>query len=292
MQDHGQFNYNEVFRNLKGPRINKKAKLFARKPSGVTIKSARELDLMRQAGRVVAEAKAKVAEAIRPGITTGELDRLAEAEIRRLGAIPSFKGYPGSDSPFPATICVSLNSEIVHGIPGGRVIRDGDIVSVDIGAIVGGLHGDSAFTVGVGQVSPAGQRLIDATRESLAAGIEQVKVGSRVGDISAAIQGYAESRGYSVVRQYVGHGIGYDMHEDPQVPNYGEKGRGPLLREGMAIAIEPMLNIGDWETRQLKDGWTVVTADGSLSAHFEDTVALTKNGPEVLTSPLLAGATA
>jgi methionyl aminopeptidase len=236
---------------------------------------------MRQAGEVVASAKAKVSRAIRPGITTRELDRIAETEIRRLGAVPSFKGYLG----FPASICTSINSEIVHGIPGQRLLSQGDIVSIDVGAIVDGLHGDSAFTVGVGDIREEAHRLIDTTRESLRIGIEQTGAGARIGDISAAIQSYAEERGYSVVRQYVGHGIGRAMHEEPQVPNYGASGRGPLLREGMAIAIEPMLNVGGSGTRVLDDGWTVVTADGSLSAHFEDTIAVTEFGTEVFTSP-------
>ena len=236
---------------------------------------------MREAGRVVAETKAVLAEAIRPGITTGELDRTAAQHIARLGAEPSFKGYMG----FPATICVSLNEEVVHGIPSRRrVIREGDIVSIDVGAVVGGFHGDSAFTVGVGEIPTETQRLIEATKESLRLGIEQARVGARIGDISAAVQGHAEGLGYSVVRQYVGHGIGRALHEEPQVSNYGPPGRGHLLRPGMTLAIEPMLNIGGWETVQLDDGWTVVTADGSLSAHFEDTVAITENGAQVLTA--------
>ena len=240
---------------------------------------------MREAGRVVALIKGKLVEAIRPGIKTAELDRIAEEEIRRLGATPSFKGYTaGGPTPFPATICVSLNEEIVHGIPGERELREGDIVSVDVGAVVGGFHGDSAFTVGVGQIGDEEQRLLDATRESLRLGIEQAKARARVGDISAAVQGYAEALGYAVVRQYTGHGIGRALHEDPQIPNYGLPGQGPLLREGMSLAIEPMLNIGGWETLQLDDGWTVVTADGSLSAHFEDTIAITETGTEVLTA--------
>ena len=236
---------------------------------------------MREAGLVVASAKRKMAEAVEPGITTKELDKIAEAEIRSHDATPSFKGYRG----FPASACVSVNEEIVHGIPGSRVLREGDIVSIDVGAIVGGLHGDSAFTIGVGQISEEAQRLIDATRESLFAGIERAKVGARIGEISAAVQSYAETRGYGVVRKYVGHGIGWAMHEDPQVPNYGTPNKGPLLRSGMAICIEPMLNVGTHDTIELDDGWTVVTADGELSAHFEDTIAITEDGPEVLTSP-------
>jgi len=240
---------------------------------------------MREAGKVVAQTKARLIEAIRPGLTTAELDRLAEKEILGLGATPSFKGYTaGGATPFPATICVSLNEEIVHGIPGDRLLREGDVVSVDIGAIVDGFHADSAFTVGVGSISADAQRLVDVTRESLELGIAQAQAGGRVGDISAAVQHHAESLGFEVVRQYVGHGIGRALHEDPQVPNYGTAGRGPALREGMALAIEPMLNAGGWEAVQLDDGWTVVTADGELSAHFEDTIAITRNGAEVLTA--------
>ena len=235
---------------------------------------------MKRAGSIVALAKDRVARAARPGVTTAELDRIAEQAIREAGAVPSFLGYLG----FPASICASINEEIVHGIPGPRQVREGDILSVDVGAIVDGLHADSAFTVAVGEVAEGAADLIDATRESLLRGIEQVRVGARVGDVSAAVQAYAEGRGYSLVRQYVGHGIGYSMHEDPQVPNYGEAGRGPLLREGMALAIEPMLNGGTWKTRVLDDEWTVVTADGQLSAHFEDTVLVTTDGPVVTTA--------
>jgi methionyl aminopeptidase len=256
-----------------------------RRKRGITVKSARELGYMREAGRVVARVKEKIAEAIEPGVTTAELDRVAEQEIRRSGATPSFKGYKaGGHIPFPASICTSLNDEIVHGIPCGRVLEDGDLLSVDVGAILHGFHGDSAFTVGVGEIDEEAEQLIEATRESLRLGIEQARAGARIGDISAAVQGYAERRGYGVVRQYVGHGIGRAMHESPEVPNYGEPGRGPLLREGMALAIEPMLNVGSWEAVQEEDGWTVVTADGSLSAHFEDTIAIIKDGPEVLTA--------
>ena len=265
--------------------INGETRLRGGQPRGITIKSAKELALMSQAGRVVAHTKARLMEAVVPGVTTGELDRIAEEEIRRLAATPSFKGYVGAGTtPFPCAICVSLNEEIVHGIPGDRVLKEGDIVSVDVGAIVDGFHGDSAFTVAVGEVSEEARRLIDATREALRRGIAEARVGARVGDISAAVQSYAEGMGYSVVRQYVGHGIGRAMHEEPQVPNYGAPGRGPVLRKGMAIAIEPMLNVGTWEAVQLDDGWTVVTADGSLSAHFEETVAITEDGAKVLTS--------
>ena len=258
------------------------------RPGGVTIKSSKELDLMRESGRIVAQTKVVLADAIRPGLTTEELDRIAEDEIRRRGGVPSFKGYLG----FPATICSSFNEEIVHGIPSNRVMSEGDVLSIDIGAIVSGFHSDTAFTIGVGQVTEKAQRLIDATREALRLGLAQVRAGARIGDVSAAVQEYAEGLGYGVVRQYVGHGIGRAMHEDPQVPNYGSAGKGPVLREGMAIAIEPMLNEGTWETERLDDGWTVVTADGLLSAHFEDTVAITRNGAEVFTAMDLVGAKA
>ena len=241
---------------------------------------------MRQAGKVVAEAKFHVMGAVKPGVTTGELDRIAEDVIRKMGSVPSFKGYAaGGPIPFTGTICASINEEIVHGIPGNRKLKEGDIFSVDVGAIVKGFHGDSAFTVGVGDISDEAQRLIDTTRESLRQGIARATAGSRIGDIGHAVQKYAESQGYSVVRKYVGHGIGRALHEDPQVPNYGTPGRGVLIKKGMTLAIEPMLNIGTHETVQLEDGWTVVTADNELSAHFEDTIAITPDGAEVLTTP-------
>ncbi len=234
---------------------------------------------MREAGKVVAATKKRLKEAIQPDIPTIELDLLAEKEIKAHGAKPSFKGLYG----FPATICVSLNDEVVHGIPSDRIVRSGDIISVDVGAVVSGFHSDSAFTVGVGDISKKAQSLIDATKESLRLGIQEAKPRGRIGDISAAVQQYAESLSYGVVRQYVGHGIGRSLHEDPQVPNFGLRGRGILLQEGMTLAIEPMLNVGDWETIVLDDNWTVVTKDGTLSAHFEDTIAITPNGPELLT---------
>ncbi len=257
-----------------------------RRSGGITLKSSRDLNMMIEAGQIVAHAKAKMIEAAEPGIQTRELDAIAENTIRKLGAIPSFKGYnPGMSMPyaFPATICVSLNDEIVHGIPGRRKLKDGDILSVDVGAIYGGVHGDSAFTVGVGNTSEECQCLMEATRESLDRGIAKVRAGGRIGDISNAIQRYAEGLGYHLVKKYVGHGIGYAMHEEPQVPNYGKAGNGPLVRKGMGLAIEPMLNIGTSETRVMEDGWTVSTADGSLSAHFEDTVIVTNKGPVVTT---------
>ena len=256
------------------------------KANGITIKSGRELDLMREVGKVVAEAKSVVRDAIKPGVTSKEMDIVAEETIRSMGAIPSFKGYkPSPSRPFPATICFSFNEEIVHGIPGDRVVAEGDIVSVDFGAILNGFHGDSAFTVGIGTVSQKAQLLMDSTRISLNEGIGKAVPGGRLSDISHAVQGSAESRGFSVVREYVGHGIGRSLHEEPQVPNYTDMGPGygTVLKAGMVLAIEPMLNIGTWRTKLLRDGWTVVTADGELSAHFEHTVAITNDGPEILT---------
>ncbi len=257
-----------------------------RRSGGITIKSRRDLKMMVEAGQIVARAKANMMKAAEPGIETRELDAIAEKTIRKLGAVPSFKGYnPGMSMPyaFPATICASLNEEIVHGIPSRRRLKDGDILSVDVGAFYGGVHGDSAFTVGIGEISKERQRLMDATRESLDRGIARVRAGGRIGDISNAIQRYAEGLGYYLVKQYVGHGIGYAMHEEPQVPNYGKAGNGALIRKGMGLAIEPMLNIGTSETKVLEDGWTVSTADGSLSAHFEDTIIITDEGPVVTT---------
>lgn len=257
-----------------------------RRSGGITIKSRRDLNMMIEAGQIVAHAQANMIKAAEPGIETRELDAIAEKTIRKMGAVPSFKGYnPGMSMPyaFPATICASLNEEIVHGIPGRRRLKDGDILSVDVGAIYGGVHGDSAFTVGVGEISKECQRLMDATSESLDKGIAKVRAGGRIGDISNAIQRYAEGLGYYLVKQYVGHGIGYAMHEEPQVPNYGKAGNGALIRTGMGLAIEPMLNIGTSDTKVLEDGWTVSTADGSLSAHFEDTIIVTDEGPVVTT---------
>ena len=248
-------------------------------PGGITLKSPQELNLMREAGHVVAETIRELKRTIEPGMKTKELDAIASRHIARMGAKPSFKGYRG----FPATICVSLNTEIVHGIPGDRAIQDGTIVSMDVGAVVGGFHGDSAVTVGVGTISSEAERLIEDTRLALEKGIQQAMAGNRIGDISRAVQEHAEALGYGVVREYVGHGIGRALHEEPSVPNFGEPGKGPSLRPGMVIAIEPMLNIGGWETQVLPDDWTVVTADGTLSAHFEHTVAITEAGPEVLT---------
>lgn len=235
---------------------------------------------MRRAGRVVGETLQICREKVRAGMTTRELDTIAEEAIRSRGGIPSFKGYRG----FPATLCTSLNSEIVHGIPGDRVIQDGDLVKIDCGAIVEGFHGDSACTVAIGDVPPESLKLVEATERSMWAGIAEAKPGNRVGDIGSAVQTVAEGAGFSVVREYVGHGIGRALHEDPPIPNHGQPGKGLKLEPGLVIAIEPMINIGTYETRLLGDGWTVVTADGSLSAHFEHTVAVTDDGPEVLTA--------
>lgn len=234
---------------------------------------------MREAGRVTARALRLVGEAVRPGVTTGELDAVAEEAIRSAGALPAFKGYHG----FPATICASVNDQVVHGIPGQTVLRAGDILSVDVGAIVEGYYGDSARTFAVGEVSEQASALLDATRKSLEAGIAQCVCGRRLLDISHAVQTVAEGAGFSVVREYVGHGIGRAMHEDPQLPNFGPAGQGPALAEGMVFAIEPMVNAGGPGVRSLEDGWTVVTQDGSLSAHFEHTVAITAEGPRILT---------
>jgi len=246
---------------------------------GVILKSPREISQMREAGYIVAVVLAKVADAVRPGVTTGELDDIAVKEVNKRGAEASFKGYRG----FPASICVSLNEEVVHGIPGNRVLKEGDIISLDFGAFLNGFHGDAAITVGVGKISAEAQRLIDATKGALEAGIAAARINGRLGDISAAIQTYAESRRFSVVREWVGHGIGRDLHEDPQVPNFGVAGEGITLRKGMTLALEPMLNAGVWRTKIAGDRWTVVTADGKLSAHFEHTIVIDENGPQILT---------
>ena len=245
----------------------------------ITIKSAKEIELMRIAGRIVAETHEKLREIIKPGITTKELDIIAEEFIRKSGALPAFKGYNG----FPASICTSVNEQVVHGIPGHVVLKDGDIIGIDIGAVYEGYYGDAARTHGIGTISSDAQKLIKVTQESFFAGIEYAREGNRLSDISYAIQSYAESNGCSVVRDLVGHGIGKKMHEDPQVPNYGISGRGPRLSAGMALAIEPMINQGKYAVKTLSDGWTVVTADGSLSAHYENTIVITKEAPELLT---------
>ena len=234
---------------------------------------------MRLAGSVVGAAIDLLKAAVKPGMTTKDLDKIAFKEITRQGAKPTFMGYRG----FPASICTSVNEEIVHGIPGKRVLREGDIVKVDVGATIEGMIGDAAVSIAVGEVSPEAIALMDDTRLSLEEGIKAAQPGGRVGDIGAAVQAYGESRGYGVVREFVGHGVGRFLHEDPQVPNYGQAGMGPLLRVGMCIAIEPMFNLGDWHTKILDDEWTVITADGKLSAHFEHSIAITEDGPEILT---------
>jgi methionyl aminopeptidase len=235
---------------------------------------------MREAGRVTARALRLVGEAVGPGVTTAQLDDVASSAIAEAGATPAFKGYHG----FPSTICASRNGVVVHGIPGPARLSEGDIISIDVGAIVDGYYGDAASTFAVGAIDAEVQRLLDATRASLEAGIGKCVPGMRLYDISAAVQHVAESAGFSVVREYVGHGIGRAMHEEPQVPNYGTAGRGPTLQPGMVLAIEPMINAGAPAVRQLEDGWTVVTADGTLSAHFEHTVAVSEDGPMVLTT--------
>lgn len=245
----------------------------------IIIKSAEEVAAMRQAGRIVASILGIIVRQVRPGMKTKELDIIAEKELERLGAKSSFKGYRG----FPANLCVSVNDEIVHGIPGKLVLCEGDIVSIDFGAVYRGFQGDAAVTVGVGEVSSSAKRLMDSTEDSLEAGIAAACPGATLGDISAAIQNCAESGGYSVVREYTGHGIGREMHEEPQVPNFGLPGTGPVLKEGMTLALEPMLNAGDYRTRLGDDHWTVLTADGSLSAHFEHTIVITNAATEVLT---------
>jgi len=246
---------------------------------GIILKSPREVAQMREAGRVAAAVLEEVARKVRPGVTTAELDSVAVHEVRKRGAIASFKGYRG----FPASICTSVNEEVVHGIPGKRVLRGGDIISLDFGAQLNGFHGDAAMTVGVGRTSSQAQKIIDAAKGALMTGIAAARIGARLGDVSAAIQSYAEARGFSVVREYVGHGIGRELHEAPQIPNFGIAGEGPVLQKGMTMALEPMLNAGVWRTRVAEDKWTVVTADGKLSAHFEHTIVIDDNGPEILT---------
>lgn len=248
----------------------------------ITLKSERELALMRKAGRIVAEVLAEIRKAVVPGVTTGDLEAIAEEIIvGKYGAIPSFKGYRG----FPGVVCASINEEIVHGIPGRRVLNEGDIVSIDVGAIFQGYHGDAAITAPVGEIDVGSQQLLDVTAEALRLGIASALPGGWTSDISKTIEEYVEGQGYSVVREYTGHGIGRQMHEDPQIPNYYEPRAGGRvrLRPGMTFALEPMVNVGGWRTRVLDDNWTVVTADGKRSAHFEHTLAVTQSGPEILT---------
>ena len=248
----------------------------------IILKTPDEIALMAKASRVVAEALEVLKSAAKPGVTTDELDRLAEAEIRSRGAVPAFKGYRN----YPKTLCVSVNEQVVHGIPSKRVLKDGDIVGLDLGAIVGGFYGDSAVTIAVGRIDEKAATLVRVTEESLSLAIQQAQVGNRLSDISHAVQQHVEAAGYSVVTEFVGHGIGRQLHEEPQVPNYGKPGQGPRLQPGMVLAIEPMVNMGGPAVRVLDDRWTAVTVDGSLSAHFEHTIAIQPSGPALVLSRL------
>ncbi len=251
----------------------------------ILIKSPKEIEYMRESGRIVALALSEMEKAVRPGITTHELDKIATDVLRHEGAIPSFKGQEGFEGskPYPATICASVNNQIIHGIPDNYALKEGDIISIDMGALKNGYHGDAARTFAVGKISDKAQKLIDVTKQSFFEGMKFAKAGNRVSDISHAVQTYAESFGFSVVRDFVGHGVGTELHEDPQVPNYGKPGRGPRLAKGMVIAVEPMINEGNYDIEILNNGWTVVTADGSLSAHYENTLVITDGEPELLT---------
>lgn len=247
----------------------------------IVLKSPREIEIMREAGLIVYQVHQELAKAVVPGVTTGELDALAERLIRQAGGVPTFKGYQG----FPASICASVNDEVVHGIPGKRKLREGDVIAIDLGVTFKGYVGDSAYTHPVGKVAPEVEQLLEVTRVSLDKAIEQCYPGKRIGDLGHAVQSYVEPFGFGVVRDYVGHGIGASMHEAPQIPNFGSTGSGALLKPGMVLAIEPMVNGGTWQVRTLPDKWTVVTADGKYSAHFEHTVAITDQGPFILTKP-------
>ena len=247
----------------------------------IIYKSPAEIERLRRAGRITAATIERLLPEVKPGVTTKKLDAIAEAHIRREGATPSFKGYRG----FPASICTSINEQVVHGIPGKRRLEEGDVLSLDVGAIWEGYHGDSAVTVLVGD-PPSGEaeKLVRVTEESLEAGISMIRVGNHLSDIGHAVQQVVEGAGFAVVREYVGHGIGRNLHEDPQIPNFGPPARGPEIRPGLVVAVEPMVIMGDWQTRVLADDWTVVSADGGLAAHFEHTIAVTEDGPEVLTA--------
>lgn len=248
----------------------------------ITLKSAREIEVLRRANVIVAEILQQLKEKVAPGVTTSELDSLAEELTHKKKALPAFKGYKMAGRVYPKCLCVSVNEEIVHGIPSDRVLKEGDVVGLDFGVIYEGFYGDSAVTVGVGKVAESAERLMQVTEQALYRGIEQLRDGKRLGDLSSAIQKTVEGAGFSVVRAFVGHGIGKHLHEDPPVPNYGEPERGIRLKEGMVLAIEPMVNAGSWEVKIKEDGWTAVTSDGSLSAHFEHSVAITQNGPYIL----------
>jgi methionyl aminopeptidase len=245
----------------------------------VVLKSEPEIELMRRAGQIVATVLEKLKAEVSAGITTLELDAIAVKEVARLGGIPSFKGYRG----YPASICVSVNEEIVHGIPDGRALNDGDLVSIDFGAIYQGFHGDAALTVGVGKLDSKADELMRTTEDALREGISAALPGARLGDVSHAIQRCAEAKGFSVIREYTGHGIGREMHEDPQIRNFGTPGQGPLLKKGMTLALEPMVSMGDWQTTVARNRWTVSTLDGSLAAHFEHSIAITDGAARVLT---------
>ena len=249
----------------------------------ITLKSPHEIDLMRRSGKITAAARALAGEMVKPGVTTQEINDAVEQFIRKQGAVPSFLHYNG----YPASACISVNDEIIHGIPGKRVLREGDIVSVDVGAYIGGFHGDCAATFPCGRISPEAQRLIDVTRQSFFEGIRFAREGQRLQDVSAAVQAYVEQNGFSVVREYVGHGVGAKMHESPEIPNYGRPGHGPRLLRGMTLAIEPMVNAGSAAITQLSDGWTVKTADGKWAAHYENTILITDGAPEILTAPAI-----
>ena len=249
----------------------------------ITLKSSHEIDLMRRSGKITAAARALAGEMVKPGVTTQEINDAVERYIRQQGAVPSFLHYNG----YPASACISVNDEIIHGIPGKRVLQEGDIVSVDVGAYIGGFHGDCAATFPCGRISPEAQRLIDVTRQSFFEGIRFAREGQRLQDISAAVQSYVEQNGFSVVREYVGHGVGAKMHESPEIPNYGRPGHGPRLLRGMTLAIEPMVNAGAAAITQLSDGWTVKTADGKWAAHYENTILITDGAPEILTAPAI-----
>ena len=249
----------------------------------ITLKSPHEIDLMRRSGKITAAARALAGEMVKPGVTTQEIDNAVERFIRKQGAVPSFLHYNG----FPASVCISVNDEIIHGIPGKRVLHEGDIVSIDVGAYIGGFHGDCAATFPCGKISPEAQDLIDVTRQSFFEGIRFAREGQRLQDISAAVQTYVEQNGFSVVREYVGHGVGAKMHESPEIPNFGRPGHGPRLLRGMTLAIEPMVNAGAAAITQLSDGWTVKTADGKWAAHYENTILITDGEPEILTAPAI-----
>ena len=251
--------------------------------NGIELKSPDEIDKMTRASKIVAEVLEALRAQAKPGVTTEELDRFAEKFIVERGGVPAFKGYRVRDRVYHHTLCTSINEAVVHGIPSNRTLKDGDIIGLDLGVIVDGYYGDAAITVPIGSISPAIQRLLAVTEEALYKGIAQAVVGHRISDISHAVQKHAEAAAFSVVTEFVGHGIGRRLHEEPQIPNYGEPGKGPRLKPGMALAIEPMINMGRPETRCLEDGWTAVTRDGSLSAHFEHTIAVTDTGPRILT---------